>query len=101
MQKGLAINPKSSNILTDEATIYTQFYHTKNDPSFLDKAIDLFNQSYKIDPTNQNTLFKLSVAYFYKGDCKDAWKFYDECMELGGKSISPGYGDALKKRCNR
>ncbi|MEO8885209.1 MAG: tetratricopeptide repeat protein [Mucilaginibacter sp.] len=100
-EKGLLINPNSSNILTDEATINTGYFVSKHDANYLDKAIELFNKSYKIDPLNQNTLFKLSVAYFYKSDCANAWKYYDECMKLGGKSISPGYAEALKKQCNR
>jgi len=101
LEKGLLINPKSSNILTDKATIYMTNYANSRNPDYLDKAIEIFNDSYKIDPSNQNTLFKLSAAYFYKKDCSNAWRFYDECMKLGGKSISPGYADALKKQCNR
>ena len=100
-EKGLLINPNSSNILTDKATLYTGLYMSKHDINYLNKAIELFNKSYKIDPTNQNTLFKLSAAYFYKKDCLNAWKFYDECMKLGGKPISPEYADALRKQCNR
>ena len=100
-EKGLIINPRSSNILTDKATIYMAFYQNSNKPDELNKAIQIFNQSYKIDQTNQNTLFKLSAAYYYKKDCTNAWKFYDECMKLGGKQISPGYFEALKKQCSR
>ena len=101
LNKGLAINPKSSNILTDIATINTGYFVSKNDPKYLQKAIELFNQSYQIDPNNQNTLFKLSVAYFYKKDCANAWKYHDECIKLGGQSISPEYTAALKQQCNR
>jgi tetratricopeptide (TPR) repeat protein len=101
LEKGLSINPNSSNILTDIATINMTFYEKSHNAQDLDKAIEVFNRSYKIDPTNQNTLFKLSAAYYYKKDCKNAWKFYDECMKLGGQQISPGYLEALKQQCNR
>jgi Tfp pilus assembly protein PilF len=101
LEKGLAINPNSANILTDKATIYTAFYHTKHNPEYLDKAISIFNRSYKIDPLNQNTLFKLSVAYFYKKDCLNAWKFHDECKKLGGKPITQDYTNALMKMCSK
>jgi len=101
LDKGLVINPNSSNILTDKATIYTGLFVNKHDISYLNKAIELFNASYKIDSSNQNMLFKLSVAYFYNKDCANAWKFYDECMKLGGKPISPAYTAALKQQCNR
>jgi len=99
LEKGLTINPNSANILTDKATIYTVYYHTKNSPEYLDKAISIFNKSYKIDPSNQNTLFKLSVAYFYKKDCSNAWKFHNECIKLGGQPITSDYTAALKKMC--
>jgi tetratricopeptide (TPR) repeat protein len=100
-QKGLVINPHSSNILTDKATVFTIAYNSKHDINDLNKAIDIFIQSYKFDPLNQNTLFKLSAAYYYKQDCTNAWRYYSECMKLGGKPISPGYGDALKKLCDK
>jgi len=101
LEKGLAINPNSANILTDKATIYTAFYYTKHNNEYLDKAISIFNRSYKIDPSNQNTLFKLSVAYYYKKDCVSAFKFHDECKKLGGQPITPDYTDALKKMCGK
>ena len=101
LEKGLMINPNSSNILTDKATIYMAYYQSDNNPDQLNKAIEIFNQSYKIDSSNQNTLFKLSAAYFYKKDCSNANRFYNECMKLGGQQISPGYGEALKQLCNK
>ena len=99
LEKGLLLNPNSANLLTDKATIYTGYHVSKNDMTYLDKAISLFNKSYKIDPLNQNTLFKLSAAYYYKNDCANAWRYYNECVKLGGRSISPGYADALRKQC--
>jgi tetratricopeptide (TPR) repeat protein len=97
--KGLAINPNSSNILTDKATIYMSKFANDGKQDYLNKAIEIFNKSYAIDPLNQNTLFKLSAAYFYNKDCKNAWKFYNECMKLGGKPVTQEYTDALKKMC--
>jgi tetratricopeptide (TPR) repeat protein len=101
LDKGLVINPNSSNILTDKATIYNGYFISKHDINDLNKAIALFNQSYKIDPGNQNTLFKMSVAYFYKQDCANAMRYYNECMKLGGQPIPQGYADALKKQCGK
>jgi len=99
--KGLAINPKNSNILTDKASIYMSIFENKGGATNLNIAIDLFNKSYNIDPSNQNTLFKLSAAYFYQKDCTNAWKFYNECMKLGGNPITQDYTDALKKMCSK
>ena len=101
LEKGLLINSNSSNILTDKATIYTAYYMIDHKISDLNKAIELFNRSYKIDPANQNTLFKLSAAYYYKNDCSNAWKFYDECKKLGGQPITNDYTEALTKQCSR
>ncbi|MDB5136650.1 MAG: hypothetical protein JWP37_3253 [Mucilaginibacter sp.] len=99
LNKGLLINPNSSNILTDVATVYIGYYANKHSVSDLNKAIEIFNRSYKIDPLNQNTLFKLSAAYYYKSDCTNARKFYNECEKLGGQPITPEYTNALKKMC--
>jgi tetratricopeptide (TPR) repeat protein len=101
LDKGLVLNPNSSNILTDKATIYAGYFVNKHDVNYLNKSIALFIQSYKIDPRNQNTLFKLSVAYFYKQDCVNALKYYNECMKLGGQPVPKGYADALKKQCGK
>ncbi|HVW94986.1 MAG TPA: tetratricopeptide repeat protein [Mucilaginibacter sp.] len=100
LDKGLAINPNSSNILTDEATIHMSRYAVNRNKEELNTAITIFKKSYSIAPKNQNTLFKLSAAYYYSNDCVNALKYYNECMKLGGQQITPGYGEALKKMCN-
>lgn len=97
--KGLTLDPYSSNILTDKASIYMSIFANKGSSDYLNKAIDLFNKSYNIDPSNQNTSFKLSAAYYYKRDCVNAQKFYNFCMKLGGQPITQEYTDALKKMC--
>jgi tetratricopeptide (TPR) repeat protein len=99
LDKGLLLNPQSSNILTDKATIYMTDYMNSHNVDNLNEAIEVFNQSYKIDPSNQNTLFKLSAAYFYKKDCSNAWKYYNECMKLGGQPVTKEYSEALKAQC--
>lgn len=99
--EGLRINPKSSNILTDKATIYLTKYQSGNSKDDLSKAIGLFEQSYSVDPKNQNTLFKVSASYFMKGDCDKAWKYYSECKILGGKPITPEYTAALSSSCKK
>lgn len=99
LEKGLVINPQNPYILTDKATIYMSFYMNGHREADLNSAIDIFKQSYNIDPSNQNTLFKLSAAYYYKKDCQNAWRYYNECMKLGGRPIPNGYVDNLKEQC--
>ncbi len=97
--KGLKINPKSSTILTDKATVYLTRFNTTGDKIILDSAITIFKESYLIDPENQNTLFKLSACYFLNDNCKDALRYYEECRVLGGRPITKEYSEALNKRC--
>ncbi len=97
--KGLSINPSSTNIITDVATIFMSKYATNHNKTDLEKAINLFNKSYNINPKNQNTLFKLSALYLYVNDCGNAKKFYDLCMDLGGKPITEEYKKAISEQC--
>jgi tetratricopeptide (TPR) repeat protein len=97
--KGLTINPKSSNILTDVATVHLTKFNVHGRKQSLDSAINIFKRSYLIDSKNQNTLFKLSVCFFMKDNCKDALKYYEECKALGGQPITDEYAEALKKKC--
>lgn len=98
-EKGLAINPNSSNIITDQATIFMTRYAKGHQKENLDAAISLFKKSYGIDPTNQNTLFKLSAVYFYMNDCANALLYYNKCIQLGGKPVTKEYTEALKEHC--
>ena len=99
--EGLLLNSLSSNILTDKATVFKAKYENNysHDIKDLNTSIDLFLKSYLIDNKNQNTLFKLSVCYFEKDDCKNAWRYYNECLKLGGKPITKAYSEALGKKC--
>jgi len=98
--EGLGMNPKSTNLLTDKGTAYLYKFQQQLIPEDIDKAITLLIQSYSIDRTNQNTLFKLSASYFIKDDCPNALKYLKECEERGGQPITDEYRDAVKKKCN-
>jgi tetratricopeptide (TPR) repeat protein len=102
---GLKIAPNSSHLLTDYGTYFMgQFYGVqsvdeKTALANLDSAISYLTKSYKIDPKDQNTTFKLSVCYWLKGKCKEARRFYDECKALGGQPITEEYEADLNGRC--
>jgi tetratricopeptide (TPR) repeat protein len=98
--EGLVINPKSAKIMVDMATISLSRYSTNKDLNELTPAITMLNRAYEIEPTNQSLLFKLSICYFFKEDCINALKYYEECMKLGGKTIPESYKAALKTKCN-
>lgn len=97
--EGLTIDPKNSKIITDKATIYMVAYHTNKDFQKLKEAIALLEQSYGLDSENEDTLFKLSVCHFLSNDCKKATKYYNECMDLGGKPVTKEYTKALNEKC--
>jgi tetratricopeptide (TPR) repeat protein len=99
--KGLAINPNSTKILTDKATIYMMRFQKGGSIDNLKSAIDIFKASYLIDKTNQNTLFKLSICYFLNNDCKAALNYYNDCEKLGGTPVSPDYTKALLEKCGK
>jgi tetratricopeptide (TPR) repeat protein len=115
--EGLSTNPKNTHLLTDYATYFMSQYFIliemqNNDiiknvkdqaKNYLDSALTYLNKSYQIDPKDQNTTFKLSTTYYYKDDCDNAWKFYNECKVLGGQPITNDitYTKDLKKKCKR
>ena len=106
-EKGLNKAPENTHLLTDYGTYFMAQYYTlepiKKEMALqnLDSAISYMTKSYELDPTDQNTLFKLSILYWNKGDCDNAWKYYDECKTLGGRSITEAYTKDLEKKYKR
>lgn len=100
-EEGLLINPKSTNILTDKASIFINKYATEKNEKDFTLAIKLLKQSYFINPNYTNTVFKLSTSYFFKKDCANAWKYYYECKKLGSKLITDEYTKALTNLCKK
>lgn len=105
--EGLSINPDNTHLWTDYGTCFlgqyygVQSYNEDFALTYLDSAITFITKSYKIDPTDQNTTVKLSICYWNKGDCTNAWKYYDICKALGGTPITEEYTTDLQKKCKR
>lgn len=104
--EGLAVNPNNAHLLTDYGTYFmAQYYEVsvneKAAQMCLDSAIVFLKQSYQTDPLDQNTTFKLSVCYWLKGECENAWKYYDACKAAGGQPITEEYTEDLKIKCKR
>lgn len=66
-EKALEINPKDIDARTDLGTTYIE----STNPDF-DRGIAAFNESLRIDPKHEPTLFNLAIAYLRKGDLEDA-----------------------------
>jgi len=97
--EGLVINPKSANIMIDMATIGLSRFNANKDENELTASINLLKMAYEIDPSSQTLLFKLSICYYFKGDCANAIRYYDECKKLGGKTLTEAYTKALAAKC--
>jgi tetratricopeptide (TPR) repeat protein len=106
-QEGLAIHPNNTHLLTDYGTYFMAQHHflkpidEKGASKNLDSAVTYMTKSFQLDPTDQNTTFKLSICYWNKGDCDNAWKYYDISKALGGQTITEDYTNDLKKKCKR
>lgn len=106
-QLGLNKDDKNYKILTDLATCYMIEYYelAPIEPAVaevkLNKAIELFTQSYTIDKTYQSNLFKLSVCYYLKKDCDHALQYYNESMKLEGEQMTEEYKAAIKEACGK
>jgi len=106
-EEGLKINPDNTHLLTDYGTYFLWQYATlkpidkEKAMVKLDSAMTYMTKSYNLDSTDQQTVFKLSILYWNKGDCDNAWKYYDECKSLGGQLITEAYTNDLQKECKR
>ncbi len=112
---GLSIDSANTHLLTDQATYYMgQYYLTIQMPKddiikdpkaqasqFMDSAIKYLNKSYNLNPKDVNTVYKLSICFWNIDNCNNAWKYYDEAVELGGKPITEDYTKDLRNRCKR
>jgi len=104
---GLLIDANNTHLLTDYGTYFMAQYYAlqpidnKNALANLDSAINYMTKSYQINAKDPNTTFKLAVCYYAKKDCNNAWKYYDECVLLGGQPITEDFTKALKQQCKR
>lgn len=106
-REGLSVNPDNTHLLTDLGSYYSiqcqllQEINKEKSLANLDSAILYMTQSYTLDAKDPNTTFKLSVCYLFKNDCDNAWRYYDECVALGGAPITNEYTEYLKITCKR
>lgn len=98
---GLSKDSLNHHLWTDLATVYSVRASDNNDTTALNTAIQYLQKSYKIQPKDANTTYKLSVSYYLIGNCSAAKNFLKECEALGGQPITPEYKIALAKDCNK
>jgi len=102
---GLAINSKNTHLLTDYGNYFMSQYYALETPDdtkasiLLDSAINYLSESYQLDKKDPNTTFKLSICYYQKKDCKNAWRYYEECKLVGGQPITEDFTKALTELC--
>lgn len=108
-EEGLSINPSNSHLLTDLATYYLGRYYKLEEAGIekysaqvqLDSALLYLNKSYPLNPKDFNTNLKLSICYWLKEDCTNAWKHYDECVVIDKDQIPYDYKQDLMRKCKR
>jgi len=114
-EDGLAIDSTNTHLMTDLATYFMgQFYSVNQMPKNdiikdpkaqarvnMDSAIFQLNKSYRLNPKDVNTVYKLSICYWNFDNCKNAWKHYNEAVALGGQPITEEYTKDLKNRCKQ
>ncbi len=106
-EEGLKITPNNTHLLTDYGTYFMWQYSALESIDKekamikLDSAMTYMTKSYNLDSTDQQSTFKLSMLYLNKGNCNNAWKYYDECKSLGGKTITEAYTKDMQTKCTR
>lgn len=99
--KGLSINPRSANIITDKATVYLGKYYSKPEEVSFKEAEKLFLRSLELDPARQATLYKLSCIYLAHGDCDKSVAYYKKCKQYGRGPVTDEFLNDLKKTCGK
>jgi len=103
--KGLKIDPKHSEILTDYGTTYMgdfyQNFDTDKKLAFQKLALakDFLDKSYKIDDKNSNTVYKLSIVNMYLDNCKEAWKYLKKAKQMKNPNVTEAYEKELITKC--
>ena len=103
--KGLKIDPKHSEILTDYGTTYMgdfyQNFDTDKKLAFQKLALakDYLDKSYKIDDKNSNTVYKLSIVNMYLDNCKEAWKYLKKAKQMKNPNVTEAYEKELITKC--
>lgn len=100
-EAGLKMDSTNTHLWTDYATMRLAQYYRLDYEEGLDTAIIYLQKSYSINPKDVNTVYKLSICYWNKKNCKEAWKYYDECVAVGGRPITEEFKKDLQERCKR
>lgn len=104
--EGLKINNKNDNILIDYGTTYLGEYYDyyETDKSIanqrLDKAIQKLEEAYKVNTSNPNSSYKLSICYLNKDNCKQAKEYLKISENLGNSNITEAYKTELSQKCS-
>lgn len=103
--KGLKIDPENAPILTNYGTTWLGEYYKNFDTDRelaeenLDKALEYFLQSEEIDDSNSDTIFKLSIVYLYRENCRLSRKYLEKAKKLKHPNIPLRYEQQLKASC--
>lgn len=104
-EKGLALNPKHSQILTDYGTTYLGDYYQsldnneENPNQFLIKANEFLERSFEINQKDSNTIYKLSIVKMYLGECKEAKGLLKKAKKMNNPNVTESFEKELNEKC--
>ena len=104
--KGLKIDPEHPELLAEYGTTYLgdyyQLFDTDRDKAeeSLEKAMEYFSKSYKIDNKNSDTAFKLAIVNMYEENCSQAKKYLKQAKSQNNPNVTQEFEDQLKETCD-
>src|SRR5690606_18265983 len=97
--KGLTLNPKHSEMLTDYGTTYLGDYYNENNEDLLESALLYLQKSYDIDKKNSNTIYKLSVVYMYLDNCDEAKHYLQKAKKMKNPNVTKAFEAEFQTKC--
>lgn len=90
-EKALALNPKSSMLLSDLATCYINLYEQKPKKKTLKQAIAYSERSIAADAQNAYAYYAMSQSRYFNGNYNDAWTYLHKGREINMTALDYTY----------
>jgi Tfp pilus assembly protein PilF len=90
-EKALALNPKSSLLLSDLATCYISLYEQKPKKKNLKQASGYLEKAITTDAQNAFAYFAMSKVKYFDGDYNGAWTYLHKGREINMGAVDYAY----------
>ena len=95
LERAYKYNPTTSRLLVDISVSYLIRYNIKKDKNDLNDGLSSILNYLKIDPKNEEALYKTAIFYFHLEDFSSSWSYLNQCYEQGGRLVQQEFVDAL------